>query len=102
MMHRSSFSSDRLVITSMYASLVCHASWKSFLASASYLGATVSRNQSKACRSGVRHCWFQSEWPPELHPQSLFQRSMPWAQLQELLPITLASWIGGGVSKYSP
>src|ERR1700730_2753246 len=100
-MKRITFSRERLRTTSMYASRACQGRSKSLLASVSYSGATVSRNQSKACRSGALHCWFQPEWPPELQPQSLFQRSTPCAQLQEVLPTILASWVGGCFSRYS-
>src|ERR1700731_4086762 len=100
-MKRTTLSRERSRTTSMYASRVIQGRSKNFLASVSNLAATVSRNQSKACRSGALHCWFQPEWPPELQPQSLLQRSTPCAQLQELFPITLASCVGGYFSRYS-
>ena len=62
----------------------------------------VSRSQSSALRSGVRHAWFQPGWAPELQPQSLHQRSMPWAQLQELFSTISTSSVGGYFAKNSP
>ena len=48
-------------------------------------GASASRSQSSASRSGARQAWFQPGCAPVWQPQSLRQRSTPCAQLQEVL-----------------
>ena len=72
----------------------------------SKIGASVSRSQSSAARSGARHCWFHG-CPPELHPQSLpsaqrhgrnsrncFRRSRPYASADAFEKFTVVGELG--------
>src|SRR5579862_107568 len=82
--NRSTFSGERSSITRMYSLRASQGSFRKAAARSAYFGARSSRSQSNAFRNNPRQDWFQSECPPELHPQSDLQRSIPCTQLQEL------------------
>src|SRR5438105_8251307 len=93
-------SGERSSTTLMYSSRASQGSRSRSLAALSKSLLTLSRSQSNAARSGPRQCCSQEV--PELQPQWLFHRSMPWEQLQAGFSKIFTSTVGGCFSQNSP
>jgi len=86
----------------MYSSRAAHGSFSSLDPSASKMSQALSRSQSSASRSGLRHFWFQPAPAPVLHPQSERHRSTPCAQLHDVSSTISTSCVGGVSARNCP